>query len=238
MLGDFARMSFYTLILAILVSGSVAALASPRDDLTAASQQTRDDAGKTLRATFVMPARERWDALVATIKPGDTKDSFLERLRPFNATSEMGVGSGQTSTESYRLDDAWVLSCSFVRRDGGEFVLSAELREQLRHIWVPPPADFTGLWAVYFVNGQRSHEIHYAEGHYFGEFTAFRSDGSKVVVQHYDATGCNGEDTGYFPSGRIMYRAFYKNNSPVGTWTHYNEDGSVRSTQEHPTPHK
>ena len=150
----------------------------------------------------------------------------------------MGVGSGQTSTESYRLDDAWVLSCSFVRRDGGEFVLSAELGEQLWHIWVPPPAKFTGVWTVYFVNGKRSHEIHYADGRYFGEFTAFRSDGSKLYVQHYDSTGCNGEDTGYFPSGRIMYRAFYKNGSPVGTWTHYNEDGSVRSTQEHPTPNK
>lgn len=228
-------MSSSTLILATLVSGAFAALESPRDDLAAVPQQTRDAAAKTLRTTFVMPPRERWDKLVATIKPGDTKDSFLERLRPFNATCEMLAASGQTSNESYRLDDAWVLSCSFGRRDGSDFVLSAELHEELRGIWVPPPAKFTGLWMVYFVNGKRSHEIHYADGRYFGKFTSFHSDGSKSDVQHYDSTGCNGKDTGYFPSGRIMYHGAYKNDSRVGTWIHYNEDGSVRATEKHPT---
>src|SRR5947208_3333777 len=99
-------MSFSTLLFAALLSCAVAKLASPREDLAAASQQTRDDAARTLRDTFAIPPRERWEALVAAIKPGDTKDSVLERLRPFNASSEMSVGSGQTSTETYRLDDA------------------------------------------------------------------------------------------------------------------------------------
>ncbi len=84
-----------------------------------------------------------------------------------------------------------------------------------------------------FPNGQRSHEIHYQNGQYFGTFTSFRSDGSKCVIQHYDASGCNGEDTGYFPSGKIMYRGYYKANKQVGIWTWYNEDGSVRETQDH-----
>jgi antitoxin component YwqK of YwqJK toxin-antitoxin module len=103
---------------------------------------------------------------------------------------------------------------------------------------VAPAASFSGVWTVYFVNGQRSHEIHYADGKYFGEFTAFRSDGSKLFVQHYGPSGIDGEDTGYFPSGRIMYRAYYKKGTAIGTWTHYNEDGSVRSTTEHPEPSK
>jgi hypothetical protein len=222
----------------MLLGFAFTALASPREDLADASQKTRDDAARKLRDTFVMPPRAHWEPLAAAIKPGDSQASVLERLKPYNVTTEMGIASGQSSSVSYRLDDVWVLACSFVRREAGETVFEATLQERLRHIWVAPAANFSGVWTVYFVDGQRSHEIHYADGKYFGDFTAFRSDGSKHFVQHYGPSGIDGEDTGYFPSGRIMYRAYYKKGTAVGTWTHYNEDGSVRATTEHPEPSK
>jgi hypothetical protein len=31
-----------------------------------------------------------------------------------------------------------------------------------------------------------------------------------------------------------MYRGQHRNNAQVGTWVWFNEDGSVRSTREHP----
>ena len=102
--------------------------------------------------------------------------------------------------------------------------------------WVAPSSGFTGVWITYFVNGRRSHQIHYKNGRYFGTFTTFRSDGSKAVVQHYGVEGVEGEDTGYFPSGALMYRGQYSKGAQSGTWVWYNEDGSVRSTQEYPDP--
>jgi antitoxin component YwqK of YwqJK toxin-antitoxin module len=117
-------------------------------------------------------------------------------------------------------------------------VTSAKLTESLRQFWVTPPPRFAGVWTTYYINGERYKETHYVDGEEFGESTAFRADGTKVYVQHYGPTGIDGEDTGYFPSGRIMYRAFYRNGSPVGIWTHYNEDGSVQTTTNHSAPNK
>ena len=141
------------------------------------------------------------------------------------------MGGGGSTTVLYRLDDLWLLSCSYGRANE---LFRAELSEMLNNVWVAPASDFTGVWTTYFVNGQRSHEIHYRNGQYFGTFTSFYSNGSKAVVQHYGAEGVDGEDTGYFPSGALNYKARYSKGEPAGTWVWYNEDGSVRSTRENP----
>lgn len=151
-------------------------------------------------------------------------------LQPYAATMEGAVAGGGSRTESYRLDDVWMLICSYGRSDE---LFRAELSEQIRHVWVAPSSDFSGVWTTYFVNGQRGHEIHYANGRYFGTLATFRSDGSKLVVQHYGAKGAEGEDTGYFPSGAPMYRGQYSRGEQTGTWVWYNKDGSVRATEEH-----
>lgn len=231
-------MSCPKLPIIFLICLAVDAFATPRDDLGAPSQEVRDAAARELRASFVAPLRSRWEPVVAGLKPGDTKQAVMEILQPYHVTPEGAVGSGRTTTENYRLDDAWVLECSFQRSNGDEIFMTATLHEQLRHVWIAPPQTFSGVWTTYFVNGQRSHEINYVNGSYMGTLTTFHPDGSKAVVQHYGPSGVDGEDTGYFPSGRIMYRAFYKNGAQVGTWTHYNEDGSVQSTKKYldPTP--
>ncbi|MES2439200.1 MAG: hypothetical protein V4584_09030 [Verrucomicrobiota bacterium] len=58
----------------------------------------------------------------------------------------------------------------------------------------------------------------------------------KAVVQHYTEKGADGDDTGYHPSGRILYRARYQAGRPAGTWTWYDEAGNVTSTRDHPAP--
>ena len=198
------------------------------------AQQVRDAAAALLRASYVPPPRSRWEHVVAAINAGDSSDTILQLLQPYHVTREMGLGSGQSFSESYRLDDVWQLRCSFRRVESGDALLEHELIERMRYVWVEPPADFTGVWTTYFVNGQRSHEIHYRNGQYFGTFTSFHSNGSKAVVQHYVAEGVDGDDTGYFPSGALNYRARYSRGEPTGTWVWYNEDGSVRSTRESP----
>jgi hypothetical protein len=226
-------------IAAFLISSSWV-LAGTLENLTSPSQQVRDEAAGELRKTFVLPPRKAWDELAASIKPGDTRASVMDRLKPLNAKRGAGVGSGQTSSESYHLDGAWVLWIAFVRLDatktGDEAmtVTKATVQEHLQHIWVEPPEGYSGTWTTYYINGQRSHEVHYEGGRHSGEFTAFRSDGSKACVQHYGPNGAEGEETGYFPSGRLAYRGLHKVGKPVGTWTHYNEDGSVQSTKEYP----
>ncbi len=211
--------------------------------LSSASQPERDAAAEKLRKIYVPSKRSQWEPLLNALKAGDTKRSIVDRVYgQGDAKLESLVGSGQSHSIEYRLDDSWLLRCAFRNIEKSNFVevrteeplISVELVERMRHVWVEPPAEFGGVWIAYYVNGQPSHEIEYLNGKYSGSFTAFHSNGRRACVQHYGPDGIDGEDTGYYPSGKVMYRAFYKAGAQVGTWTHYEEDGSVRAVQEHP----
>jgi MORN repeat variant len=215
----------------LVILGAGQAWSSPLDDLASPNQATRDAAAKTLRETYVPPLRSHWASLLNQLNPSMSEAAITDLLRPYHTHREMGDASGGTGYESYRLDDLWLLQCSMNYRENT--LIQATLEEMLRHIWVEPPPKFSGLWITYYVNGQKSNEINYQNGIYFGEFIAYHDDGSKIYVQHYDQSGCDGDDTGYYPSGKVMYRAHYKNGTPVGIWTWYREEGSISSTQDH-----
>jgi antitoxin component YwqK of YwqJK toxin-antitoxin module len=229
-------MTIRPFLLLVFLGAAGSLLASPGADLASPSQQTRDAAASLLLASYTPPARTNWDSLVATLKVGDSKTKILEQLKPFNAglKSEWGFAAGDSCVESYRLDDLWLLECHFYC--SSNTLVERKLADRLRDIWVEPPPKFTGVWTTYYVNGRKSHEIHFTDGKYDGEYAKFGANGSKLVVQHYTAGIAEGEETGYFPSGQIMYRGGYKAGVQVGTWTWYNADGSVRSTQNHAAP--
>jgi len=203
----------------------------PQDDLASGDQATRDAAAKTLRITYEPIPRGKWEPLLEKIKPGMSKDAFAELLSSYHAQSEGGDSSGGSTTGSYRLDDQWLLV--YYSDDRANKITGATLKEDMRNVWVEPPKKFTGTWITYFVNGQKSHEIEYKDGIYFGEFIAYHGNGTKLYVQHYDSSGCNGDDTGYFPSGKVMYQGHYKNGNQAGIWTWFKENGSVATTQDH-----
>jgi hypothetical protein len=208
--------------------------ASPLDDLGSPTQDTRDRAAAELSRTFRSTPMSKWTPTIDKIKKGQSKKEILDLLSPFNVTKEGSAGSGQSHSESYRLDNEWVLICWF--QNAGDILIDRKLTQSLKHIWTAPPKNYTGVWVVYFVNGHKSHQINYKDGQYFGEFISYHPDGSKSYVQHYTTNGANGEDTGYYPSGKIAYRAQYKDGKPVGTWTWYDEAGEITSTQEHGAP--
>jgi hypothetical protein len=214
----------------LLLFQAASAFCSPLSDLSSPSQETRDRAAEILRRGYKAPARDNWEWLLQSVKPGDAKSKLLDLLRPYDAKFESSFGLGGGVTDSYRLDDLWVLRCTSRILDSK--IHGVELIELMQPVWVEPPPNFTGVWTTYFVNGQKNDEIHYKNGKHFGEFVSFRSDGSKCFVQHFDESG-GSETTGYYPSGKIEYRAHCKPNEPVRTYTWYNEDGSVSRTEQH-----
>jgi hypothetical protein len=206
-------------------------IASPISALSSPFQQTRDVAAAILRKAYLKPSRTNWDSLLASIKVGDRQADVNKRLERRHFKSEGAGGSGSWDGQLFRLDDLWVLELS--SQNG--LVVDRNLREQMRAIWVSPSAAFSGIWITYFVNGQKSNEIHYKDGSYSGEFVAFYPDGSKCYVQHYNHQMAHGTDTGFFPSGRINYRGEYKTNAQIGIWVWYNEDGSTNSVKKYPS---
>jgi len=210
-----------------------AGFSSSVDDLASPSQETRDAAARVLRSSWVAPSRTNWNLLLDALKVGMPKTNVIELLRPLKVTTGSGGASGAVHWEGSRLDDLWVLECSYHSDD---LLFGWRLYEQMRNVWVPPATNFSGIWTTYYVNGQRQSEIHYKNGRYFGEFTGFRSDGTKAYVQHYGDQGADGEDTGYFPSGRVAYRGRLQRDKQVGTWVWFNEDGTTNSVRDYSTP--
>ena len=221
-------------MLILLCCWTASLMGSPASDLNSPSQEVRDAAAQALRAGYTAPARTNWDNVVASITNGMTKTNLLKLLAPFKVTAQLGFGSGGSRSEYYRLDDAWVLVCWF--RNDGNILLERKLESDLRHIWVAPPADFTGTWITYRVNGQKSRQIGYEAGKYHGQFIAYYPDGSKCFVQHYEHGTCEGDDTGYYPSGRINYRGAHKAGKQAGTWVWYSESGATNSVRNYPSP--
>lgn len=204
------------------------------DDLVSSDQATRDKAAAELRATFKDTPQTKWNPIVDQIKKGHRKRAILELLRPFDVKQEGGAGSGQSHSQSYRLDDEWILICWF--RNDGDVLFDRRLEHSIRDLWIAPAKGFSGIWVTYFVNGHKSHQISYRDGQYFGEYVAYHPDGSKACVQHYTSEGADGDDTGYFPSGNVAYRGQHRAGKPVGTWIWYDKDGNVTSTREHSNP--
>jgi len=227
------RSIFILLLILPTLIWSISA-ASPIEDLASPNQELRDKVAAELRTVFRSTPESKWTPIVDKITKGLSKIEILKLLEPFHVTEQMGEGSGQSHSQSYRLDNEWILICWF--QNDGDILIGRELQYSLRHVWIAPAEDFTGTWIVYFVNGHKSHEINYKDGQYFGELIAYHSDGSKSCVQHYKSLGADGEDTGYYPSGSVSYRGQYRSGKPVGTWTWYDEAGKVTSTREHPNP--
>jgi hypothetical protein len=222
--------SIFASLLVLSLVGKL--VASPTSDLSSPSQETRDAAAKILRSTYSPSPRTNWDSLVASIKVGENKTNVIEMLRRLNIKCEGGAGTGTFESRLFRLDDLWILELS----SEGDRIVGRELREQMRDAWVLPPTNFSGVWTTYWVNGQRSAEVHVKDGKYSGEFTGFSTNGSRAHVQQYDKHSIIGKETGFFPSGHISYQGQHETNASVGIWIWYNEDGSTNSIKDYSKP--
>ncbi len=211
---------------------AVVASGAPIDDLASPIPELRDKAAAELRISFRSTPESKWTPIVAKILKGQSKNEILKLLEPFKVTKGMGAGSGQSHSESYRLDDEWILICYFYNE--GDILIDRTLAESVRQVGVKTPENFTGQWVLYYINGIKSHEISIKNGHNSGEFIAYHTNGAKAYVQHYTNHVADGPDTGYHRSGKIAYTGQYKQGKQVGTWTWFDESGKITSTRTHP----
>jgi len=231
--GAFAQNMRAVCMLIVLIGVSLAlAKAAPVDDLASSDQAVRDKAAEELRATHKEIPEDVWVPIVDKINNGHTHKEVLELLRPFNVKPGFGAGGGGAYSQSYRLDSQWILICSF--QNDGDILFKRQLVRDLERVSIAPAEDFTGIWVVYFVNGQKSAQINYRAGKRFGEFTSYRADGSKAHVVNYTFEGPEGDDIGYHPSGSVSYRGQFRSGKPYGTWTWYDEVGKIVSTKNYP----
>lgn len=66
-----------------------------------------------------------------------------------------------------------------------------------------------GIWYAYYEHGPKWSELSYVNG---------IKEGESVV---------------YYPDATVHYKGHYKNDEKVGSWTFYNEDGTVQSEKQY-----
>lgn len=207
------------------------------EQLSDPSQEKRDAAAAELRKSFVPPPRATWQDKVARAKAGMTRKEAFAAMGIENREPAGTLPDG--IAEDYRLDEVWVARFWFPSGPSATSnqLTKAELLESMQQYWVHPPAEFTGRWTTYYVNGQKGHDIDYRNGKYHGEHISYYPNGRPIVIQHYsEDLGAHGEDTGYYASGKLSYRGRYFRGKRIGPWIHYEEDGKVRSREDLPVP--
>ena len=122
-----------TLFLLLTTLGIHSGFASPIDDLASPLQDIRDKAAEDLRKSYYSTPKSQWMPTIEKIKKGQTKIEILELLRPFNVMQEGGAGSGQSHSESYRLDNEWILICWY--QNEGDILIDPKLTPSPKHIF-------------------------------------------------------------------------------------------------------
>jgi hypothetical protein len=208
----------------VLLVCCVMGLNSRASDLGSPRQEVRDAAAKAMREKGGFPPRTKWESLVATISPGDSKANVLKQLSRFRVEPANPGAPKGTNTEYaavYRLDDRWVVTCFYRNQDD---VLTARmLHERWRVFDVHPPTGFTGVWVTYYANGQKSEEGRYKEGELL-ETIGYDGDGKKSDTLSFGVSG--DVLTSYAPSGRLMSQ-FFSGKGQSQVMIEYNGDGST-----------
>lgn len=206
-------------------------MALPVEDLVSPEQAVRDRAAMEIRETYRMIPESRWAWVAQEVKPGMTEEEirsvFLSRGVEY--VPEVGVGTGSMQVDAARLDDEWVFRGIY--KNDTKALLSGEVVRVVRTGIVDPPKDFSGVWTLYFINGQKSSIANYRDGHFFGEVIFFHPDGQRAHIQRFDADGLTGESIGYHPSGQVRYVGHHRAGKQIGTWMWYNTDGSVERSE-------
>ncbi len=171
-----------------------------------------------------------WEERLSKVKPGMTHDEVQQLLPP----ADEGVAeswSGGSGYKQWRLDDYWNITVHYNYPDSVH-EMRPTLRRHAREVWVDPPADFTGTWTTYHINGQKAREAEYKNGKRNGAVTVYHDNGRKAYEQHYVDDVCTGTDCGWYPSGVRSYEGNYANGKRDGVWVHWSEDGRFQSREQ------
>jgi hypothetical protein len=171
-----------------------------------------------------------WEERLNQVQPGMTHDE-VKRLLPPIETNIMEIWSGGTGNRGWRLDDYWTVVVHYNYPDSVH-EMRPSLRRGARAVGAKPPANFTGTWTTYHVNGQKAHELNYKNGKYDGTYTSYHDNGRKHVEQHYIDGVCSGTDRGWYADGARSYEGKYVDGKQDGRWTHWTEDGRLKSRYE------
>jgi hypothetical protein len=148
-----------------------------KKDLSSPRQEIREKAAEIIRASFKPTPLSRWEPLVEQLKEGMPKEEVIRKLGPHNVLTLGSGGSGSTHTTSYRLDDQFTLTCAYHNKGNILFTRTLHRAPEIKD--VSPPANYTGQWTTFYIDGNPRETVLLLRGKRIGPATVFFPDGSK-----------------------------------------------------------
>ena len=132
-------------------------------DLCSSSPEVRSQAAKTIRDDHLYKPTPRasWDKLASELNEGETYQKAIAYLHKYGVALQLEVEySPPNEVFHFRLDDSWVLACAFNQSVLTEYKVIEEPLE----IKAYPPAQYSGFWRIYLVNGESPRSLYYING--------------------------------------------------------------------------
>jgi hypothetical protein len=134
--------------------------ASPSDDLSSLDPAVRAAAAEQIRTQKLYHSTDnaRWKN--AKLSKGDSTEILLQKLEAAGATYlSGGIKIPSTTCILWQLDDSWSLS-AYIHNG---HLLTWNLVEGPRYVYVAPPAHYAGKWTLYHLDGS-SVELNVSDG--------------------------------------------------------------------------
>lgn len=93
-----------------------------------------------------------------------------------------------------------------------------------------PVKNGTCTIAASFADGKRSAELRFKEGFYDGEQTLYYSNGQKAEERHYARTDLNGSTKKWLPNGKPTFECQYQDDENTGQELTYDSMGNLIAT--------
>ncbi len=159
---------------------------------------------------------------------GMPKAKALAILPPGPGT-QISSGPAQANVEVivYRLHPQWTMR--LICPAAGTGIQRPELIRSELLVEVPPPANFTGTWIEWYVNGRTGHETQYKNGKFDGVVTHYHANGTKSLEARYANQLAEGMNAGWYSDGTKSHVGQHRSGKQDGKWIRWYPTGIKQS---------
>ncbi len=163
------KVRVYLILTVVLCSYCIwPAYGSPFSDLSSPSQDVRAHAAEIIQSDHLYKAtpRKQWDKLAAELKEGMSTLELSNFLKRNGLLISDSFPLNRKATYSFRLDDSWVLMCEIMMHhdDLSYYLMDYKIVEEPKMVIVSPPINYTGIWKIYRINGEKVEPSYYHNG--------------------------------------------------------------------------
>ncbi|MHC4202449.1 MAG: toxin-antitoxin system YwqK family antitoxin [Planctomycetota bacterium] len=166
--------------------------------------------------------REYWQRRVAAVKPGMKHAEVVKLLPPSDTTRSLdqvlwsggGPATGSCHRAAWGLDHYWSVEIEYINPDIVR--RRPTLKSGTESVSVMYPQNYTGTWAMWYVNGQKYYEYRFLNGKMHGACAKYYDNGRKRCETHYRNGMAHGSSRTWHRTGKLHRSWDYLDGKVIG----------------------